>query len=88
MEQVGRGQARVGLVAALWCCTVSAGSNWRSVACKVQPVRRVASSTLSKSARLSPAKVNRVRDLGCRFSVVRAERFRTQANETRNETRA
>ena len=49
---------------------------------------RFGSNTPSKSARLSPAKVNRVRDLGCRFSVVCAERFRTQANETRNETRA
>jgi hypothetical protein len=37
----------------------------------------VAVNALSKSARLGSAKVNRVRDLGCPFSVVCAERFRT-----------
>jgi hypothetical protein len=25
MEQIGQGQVEVGLVAALWCCTASAG---------------------------------------------------------------
>jgi hypothetical protein len=43
----------------------------------INPAEVRRSNTLSKSARLRPAKVNRVRDLGCPFSVVCAERFRT-----------
>jgi hypothetical protein len=44
--------------------------------------------TLSKSARLGPAQVRWVRDLGCLFRVVYAERRSTLLNETNNETRA
>jgi len=50
--------------------------------------RGVAPNTLSKSVGLRPSWAKRVRDLGCPSSVVRAERFRTETNETRNETRA
>lgn len=44
---------------------------------------RYRDTTLSKSARLGPAQVMTACDLGCPSSVVRAERFRTQANEAR-----
>jgi len=37
----------------------------------------IADHTLSKSARLGPPKVTRVRDLGCLFWVVCDERLRT-----------
>jgi len=47
----------------------------------------VAANTLAKSARLSPAQVERVRNLGRLSRVMYAERLRTQTNEARNKTR-
>ena len=46
----------------------------------------VAANTLSKSARLRSAKVDKVRDLGRLSCVVRAERRRAYLNETKNES--